>query len=483
MKLTANVTANFTNSCSRIGESIGQYSRVLAIVAVVAIFVPAYFHAAPTVYPTGTTIYEPDQTWNGYTIFDTPDAQQGAVLIDMNGRTLRHWKQFWGYPVRILPMGYVMGSDTRRPAHLEVMALVQLDWEGNEVWRFDRTEQVQTEDGETVWAARQHRDWQREGNPVGYYAPGAEPLVTSGRTLILAHKKVTNPEISDKELEDDYILEVSWTGEVLWEWHASDHVEEFGFSEDARNVIYRWAAHWDGDPRPADWLHLNAASYVGPNRWYEAGDDRFHPDNIIISSRHANIIAIIDRAGAIVWRMGPDYRQSEPLRELGQIMGQHHPHIIPAGLPGAGNLLVFDNGGRAGYGSANPAAPTGKNSSRRFNSRVLEINPVTFEKVWEYSITGTEQFRFFSHYLSAAQRLPNGNTMITEGADGRIFEITTGGEIVWEYVSPFFDSEIAFRNAIFRAYRVPYDWIPQLPRPSERPVVPPDLREFHIEPQ
>jgi hypothetical protein len=93
---------------------------------------------------------------------------------------------------------------------------------------------------------------------------------------------------------------------------------------------------------------------------------------------------------------------------------------------------------RPGYGAPNPAAPTGRGSVRRIQSRVLEINPVTFEKVWEYVIGGQESVSFFSHYVSSAQRLPNGNTMMTEGADGRLFEVTTGGDIVWEYVSPYF---------------------------------------------
>ena len=193
---------------------------------------------------------------------------------------------------------------------------------------------------------------------------------------------------------------------------------------------------WSEARQSADWLHINAATYVGSNRWYDAGDQRFHPDNIIWSSREANIIAIIDRSGKVVWRMGPDYRTSEPLRALGQIIGQHHPHIIPKGLPGAGNLLVFDNGGQAGYGAPNPAAPDGVNSVRRISSRVLELNPVTFEKIWEYSIPGQEQIRFFSQYVSSAQRLPNGNTLVTEGAIGRIFELTAGKEIVWGYAQP-----------------------------------------------
>ena len=108
---------------------------------------------------------------------------------------------------------------------------------------------------------------------------------------------------------------------------------------------------------------------------------------------------------------------------------------------------------------------------------------VTLEKVWEYSVSGIEHFRFFSHYVSNTQRLPNGNTMINEGAGGRIIEVTTDGEIVWEYVSPFFGTEIPTRNTIYRAHRVPYAWIPQLDKPEERPVVPPDLKAFHIQPR
>ena len=219
---------------------------------------------------------------------------------------------------------------------------------------------------------------------------------------------------------------------------------------------------------------------MGPTQWYDAGDERFTPENLLFSSRVANIIGIINREGNIVWRMGPDYTQSAALKELGQIIGQHNPHIIPKGLPGAGNLLVFDNGGGGGYGFANPAAPNGINSVRRDFSRVLEFNPITFEKVWEYSIGGTEHFQFFSHYVSNAQRLPNGNTMINEGAHGRLFELTPENEIVWEYVSPFFGDQEPISHRIFRAHRIPYDWIPQLDPPTETPVIPPNLREYRV---
>ena len=68
----------------------------------------------------------------------------------------------------------------------------------------------------------------------------------------------------------------------------------------------------------------------------------FHPDNIIWDARESNITAIIDKpSGKIVWQIGPDFTGTA-LEELGWIIGQHHAHLIPRGLPGEGNILIFD---------------------------------------------------------------------------------------------------------------------------------------------
>ena len=459
--------------------------RAGPIAAVMMAVAGATLVGVPSIYPTGTTIYHPDKAWNGYTVFDTP-GEQGAVLVDMNGTLLKRWKEvaFVPGPARLLPGGDLMGGSARRRPHQEAFALVQVNWKGETVWQFDHADLVEEAGKPAVWMARQHHDWQREGSPNGDYAPGAQPMTSGGKTLILTHKNVTRSEISDKLLEDDRLIEVSWDGAIVWDWLASDHVDGFGFGEPARNAIHRFPT-WTDNRGSGDWLHINAAAYLGSNKWFDAGDRRFHPDNVIISSRNASVIVIIDKStGKVVWRMGPDYRESSALRELGQILGQHHPHLIPKGLPGAGNLLVFDNGGASIYGDPNPGAPTGTNVVARINSRVLEINPVTFEKVWEYSMSGQERFLFASHYISSAQRLPNGNTLIDEGADGRLFEVTAQKEIVWEYVNPYFGTEEGARtNRVFRAQRVPYDWVPQLPKPAERAVNPPDITTFRVEPQ
>lgn len=457
--------------------------RIAALCA--ASLLAAAAAAAPTVYPTGTTIYDPERAWNGFTVFIAPE-DFGAILIDMNGKTVKQWSGFHGGaggPARVLPGGYVIAGGQTRPPHQEYNAIMQLDWNDNLVWQFDRTEQIAAEDGTTFWSARQHHDWHREGMPAGYYAPGVEPLTDRGRTLVLVHTNHVVPAVSDVVLEDDRLIEVSWDGEIIWEWTASAHIDEFGFGPDARAAIRR-ADAFSPARGSFDWLHINSATYLGPNRWYDAGDERFHPDNVIISSRHAGFIAIVSRAdGSIAWRLGPDFSLDETTRELGQFIGQHHPHIIPKGLPGAGNLLVFDNGGSSGYGFANPTAPNGVSSLARGNSRVLEIDPVTLEEIWTYAVPGRESFKFFSHYISSAQRLENGNTLITEGADGRLFEVTPEGEVVWEYVSPYFVEREAASNAVYRAYRLPYDWVPQLDVPEERAVVPPPLGEFRVAPQ
>ena len=130
------------------------------------------------------------------------------------------------------------------------------------------------------------------------------------------------------------------------------------------------------------------------------------------------------------------------LRELGWIIGQHHAHMIPRGLPGEGNILVFDNGGWAGYGAPNPGAPTGFMNAQRDYSRVLEFDPTTLKIVWQYTpieagfIKPVDANRFYSPFISSAQRLPNGNTLITEGSGGRIFEVTADCEICLLYTSP-----------------------------------------------
>lgn len=447
-------------------------ARIIAAV----LLIPALgFAWAQSVYPTGATIYDPERAWNGYTVL-SPLATQAVIVIDMNGNIVKRWDGYVnsaGGPARIFPGGFVMAASGARPPNQESLELVQRDFEGNVIWRFGRNEQIQMPDGSTIWSARQHHDWQREDFPAGYYSPEFTPAVEGSNTLILTHKNVMQPKVADVRLEDDRLIEVSWKGDIVWEWLASGHIDELGFAPDARNAI-KAAPGFNKGRGSFDWLHINSATYVGPNHWFDEGDKRFAPNNVIISSRQASLLGIVGRDGSIVWRLGPDFSQTPELRAIRQIVGQHHAHFIPKGLPGAGNLLVFDNGGSSGYGFANPIAPDGAGAFARAGSRVLEINPVTLELVWSYSGP-----RFYSSNISSAQRLPNGNTLITEGASGRLLEVTKQGAIVWEYINPLFAGPNSSNN-VYRGYRLPYGWIPQLERPKEQRVAPPALRDFRV---
>jgi hypothetical protein len=86
---------------------------------------------------------------------------------------------------------------------------------------------------------------------------------------------------------------------------------------------------------------------------------------------------------------------------------------------------------------------------------VIELDPATNAVVWKYQ--EPRPYNFYSPRISSAQRLANGNTLINEGSFGRLFEVTPEGEVVWEYVSPFFGPPTAEPrmqfNGVFRAYR------------------------------
>jgi hypothetical protein len=438
--------------------------------SLLAAALPTALRGAPTVFPTGTTIFDPGKAWTGFTVLSTLDTP-AVLVIDMNGRTVKRWDGFnlsAGGPARVLPGGVLVAPTGAFPGHQEATALVAQDFAARELWRYERTEQIEL-DGRRRWSARQHHDWQPADFPAGYYSPEFTPAASRGRTLLLAHTTHRNAGVAPVLLEDDRLLEIDAGGRVTWDWRAADHIDQLGFDAPARAAIARLGTR-DG----YDWLHLNSARYLGPNRWHEAGDARFHPEHVIVSSRSASLVAIVARDGSIAWRIGPDFSTTAEQRALGQVIGQHDAHLIPPGLPGAGNLLLFDNGGASGLGDPSPISPLGNAIYQRATSRVLEIDPVSLALVWSYVTPN-----FFSTNISGAQRLANGNTLICEGAPGRVFEVNAAREIVWEFMNP--PGEAGRRtNAVYRAYRFPYGWIPQLPVPREIAVTPPAPGTFHV---
>jgi hypothetical protein len=428
-------------------------------------------NAGPSIYPTGVTRYDPAKAHNVFILFSGADDK--THLVDMNGNEARRW-DYPGQPSGVLDpaliggerghvmvqLGTMSGNETSEipglPAIFKNKTIGVVDWNSKIVWQWG-----EHAPGD---AAQQHHDWSR---------------LLNGNTLVLSILNHAIPGFTLPQLLDDAIYEVAPNGEIVWRWIAADHLDEFGFSAEALALVRQ--------SKIPDYLHLNSMKPVGPNHWFREGDARFNPDNIIISSREANFIAIIAKqTGQIVWRLGPTYAASPtgPRRlpaVIDQISGQHDAQIIAEGLPGAGHLLVFDNQGEAGY----PVA-----ALKLFEgSRVLEIDPVKQEIVWQYTGSDSDrpEWSFHSSFISDARRLPNGNTFVDEGMNGRFFQITPVGEIVWEYISPYFGraalgpgGKMVSNNRVYRAQPVPYDWVPADVPHSERAVIPPDPATFRV---
>lgn len=434
--------------------------------------------AAPSIFPTGVTNYDPSAAYNCDLLFTAGDGGGNTYLIDMNGHLLHQWDRS-GFPAKMLDPALTggkkgeigvqtevvpatgkaraIGLDPKSPALFRDLSFGYLDWSGKVLWQWGK----QAPGG----AVLQHHDW---------------ALLANGDTLLLGAQAKKLKGFGDRKMLDQVIYEVDRAGKIVWSWSATDHLEEFGFSPEELALVKK--------SRSRDYLHLNDMQVLGPNHWEKAGDSRFAADNILISSRNANFIAIISRkTGKIVWRLGPYVgtkmknfkawtRESKPYPVDG-FSGQHDAHMIPEGLPGAGDILIFDNEGEAGYPIAALPLING--------SRVLEINPVKDEVVWQYSGTKTT---FFSPFISSVQRLPNGNTLIDEGIDGRFFQVTPEGRIVWEYVSPYARGEngnrgnIVATGMVYRVQAVPYDWVPLKGPHSQVPVHSPAIDDFHIAP-
>ncbi len=443
----------------------------LAMAAAAAILLGAGpVQAKHQVYPVGTVKYDPSKAYNSYVLMSS---EKTVKLVDRNGNLMKEWDVHDGasQPVKAYPGGYVVSSiyPWLPTGFQDNNTVAVLDFDGNIVRKFSRNVKVDPykgapadSKGET-WSSRQHHDFQFEGSSVGYYAPGEKPRL-DGKMLVLTHDNSKHPAINQNVLLDDAILIVDKDENILWKWNASDHFEELGYTKAAvaktreRALGRRPLAH-----QGIDWLHINCASWLGPNKWYDAGDERFHPDNIICDSRNTSHMFIIDhKTGKIVWQVAPPFVGEDG--QLGEFAGIHGTHMIPKGLPGEGNILVFDNGGSM---SDNMYV-----EHNRAWSRVVEFNPVTKKKVWEYSAAamGIPEMMadnvLLSQFISIAQRLPNGNTLITEGSSARLIEVTPQREIVWEYISPY-------DPKTYRAYAVPYEYFPQLKKPREVSVTPP----------
>ena len=419
----------------------------------------------------GLLLNEPESAM-GYTLF-TSGSNSDIFLLDPLGRVAHAWhldSPFNLNHAKLLDNGNLLANIS----YLDSVA--EIDPPGNIVWEYRMS--------------RLHHDFLKMPN-------GNIMLLVEGRkTREEAIAAGANPEfVRESGLLYDYLLEVRPTGasggEVVWEWSVWEHlVQDFDPSKPNYGAVAEHPELIDinfllesiNSRTPDDWMHTNGIDY-NPEL-----------DQIMLSPRNFSELWIIDHSadteeargrsggnggigGGLLYRWGNPRAYGRGDADDQRLFWQHQTHWIPPGLPGAGNILVFNNGNefrdyRRYYSSIDEIAPPvdGYGYRRAEGSAYPPDEP-------EWTYVAETPPDFYAPVVSGTQRLPNGNTLIVDGTAGTIFQATHDGRIVWKYVAPldrrahlrqgetpslrqtfpnpYGDRVPHFTNSVYRAYWYP----------------------------
>lgn len=373
----------------------------------------------------------------GLTLFQ-PVGSTTAYLVDTTGTVVHEWAgtQRPGLSVYLLEDGTLLRTTRQQGGPQGGPASVQkVAWDGTITWSYTLPSP----------AYRQHHDVE---------------ILPDGNVLVVAWEDLTaadaiqagrNPSFTSATFSPDSVLEIEPVGtsggNIVWEWHAIDHViQDFDPTKDNFGVVADHPELLDinyppGNLNNGDWNHVNAIDYNA------------ELDQIMISSRTLNEVWIIDhstttaeaaghtggnsgRGGDLLYRYGNPLAYRAGTAADQRFFAQHNAQWIEQGLPGEGNMLVFNNGvGR-------PAGPFST-----VEELVLPVDPQGNYSLAPGSAYGpTSSFwtyqapvptSLYSSIISGAQRQPNGNTLVCSGAQAWFFEVTSLGQLVWEYTNPF----------------------------------------------
>lgn len=432
---------------------------------------------------------------DGYVLFG-PLLSDTTFLMDNDGNVVHTWQSEYAPSgtVYLLPNGNILRG-AREPGVAVFRGggqggrLEEFTWSGEKVWdyAFASEEHLLHHDIEVL----------PNGNilAIAWEAKSADEVRAAGRD------PATIPE---NGLWPDKVVEIEpqhpGGGRVVWEWHAWDHLVQdqdsalpnFGDpAEHPGRIDINAGAPPEIDPEELE--QLKALGYVPPDTQPEdIGSDLFHTnaiaynaelDQIALSSPRYNEIWIIDHgttteeaasSGGGRWGKGGDllYRWGNPANYgLGdaddqRLFAQHDVRWVPAGRPGGGHLMIFNNDVPSADGNHSEvvevAAPMDAAGYVRPEGRPFAPAEPTHRH------DAAADGGFYSPFISGATRLPNGNTLICAGAQGRFLEIDPDGRIVWDYrdhhsgdvrmpdgSTPHPVGE--FTYAVFRATRIPLD--------------------------
>lgn len=351
-------------------------------------------------YHFGLQYQDAARCLDGLTLI-APMAHHQVHLINCSGDVVHQWKLpgALGSKAYLLPSGNLLCSVSTRGTEPLAGAIRIPGALGGWMIELDSASNI-------VWEhtdPNQHHDLCRLDNGNTLYLAREEMSSAEAEQIQggLPGTGLHQPDLKGKMFAD-VVREIDPAGHLTWEWRFRDvDPASFALADDCHR---------------GEWAHANS---VAPTL----------DGNVLLSFRHLDTIMIVDKSSnEIVWSM------TEP--SWGH---QHHAEMLANG-----NITIFANGMN--------------NLNQPLHSRAIELNPETRETVWEY--IDPQRWTFFSPVMGGVQRLGNGNTLICESLHGRVFEVTSDGEIVWDYTCPVHHPVPVLRgagNALFRAYRYGLD--------------------------
>ena len=408
-----------------------------------------------------------NQSYKGYTLF-SPNSN--TYLIDNCGKLINSWNSNYnaGSSVYLLENGSLLRACRIQNPIFSAGGgggrIEKTDWYGNLEWSYNFSDSL----------FHQHHDIapMKNGNilVLCWEYKSLSESITAGR----------DPNsIIDNELWSTYILEVEPIGydsiNIIWEWHLWDHlIQDYDSTKQNFGVISQNPQLLDinyffGNGKN-DWLHCNSIDY---------NEDL---DQIVIGSRALSELYIIDHSTSTIeassssggnFNKGGDflYRWGNPkaydaINDDQKLFGQHDVQWIDNGLLDESKLLIFNNGKQRGYSSVDIVNPAIDSIGNYIIDSLNMFQPLNAD--WIY--TSSPPQNFYSSYISGAQRLANGNTLICDGAHGNFFEIDTLNNIVWRYINPVLNTYILSQgdsipitqnglgNSVFRCTKYPVDY-------------------------
>lgn len=334
----------------------------------------------------GVTVYDSAKAFNGYTLYTSAEGQI-AYLIDMNGAVVHKWSvafdQIWPDPQHV---------NWPKPSTFTTYRDVKVNSDGSLLVSFSTLGKTPYGYGLAKIDKHSKVIWRYSGLVHHEFDMGYDGRIYSLLHWLSTRKVPHGLDIAPVFLEDAVVI-ISPDGK---------EIDRISLVDALLNSKYQSALAEMGsdDPFHTNSVQLIPSEFAEKVPFSEAGD-------LLISMRTPSLLVILrPRLRSVIWASFGPWRK------------QHH--AVPLAT---GNILLFDNLGQMG--------PAGR-------SRIIEFNPLTHEIAWAYSGSHSEKSDtlFDSELRGEVQRLPNGNTLIVESGNGRVFEVTESQEIVWEFIIP-----------------------------------------------